>query len=981
MSTADDEKALDALMRRQVGWKPHEILRVFRGKSEEERRALAPYAARRHKEATARERGPNGEGLEREFAPHATCIATAATATLSELMKLRRWEPSYHVCRAIIDRRPPWLAEAATLLMERCDSLWRIADIAHCVHELVLQGLIPPPAHARYPIGLAFAYGGYREWLNDEKWYDRSRHDASSPILDRIRDGLDGLRPEIWRQFEVEGDNEVSLINCQTRRESVEGGWAGALATLSDEGLLERARLLDASLEALARGFAPHRARWHYQFHELMAPTLEERAIRAELYFDLLASPAGPIASFAMAALLKVGKARKLDPARVILRVEPALYCATVSVAKGALKLMAGALQERPDLSARALPLLAIGLEHASEEVQDGALAQMEAGAGAFDEPARRAIEDRLQIMSPALRSRAQALLGARQTANEEVRGVEACIATLRQRAMALPADLRSLAGVDAALQAIDAGAFDVPRARFTGMDIPRLNPEKAIVPIESFEEFVDEALIVIERPMEIERVERALAAALRFSAHRPPDAAGLLAPLQLALRRFAPKRWDRSDWATPRGVLQITLEAFFDEFELAQAVIPKNDPGFVLLLRAQDMARAIRSTKTASQLSEPTHSGFWIDPLVAVRRSCAAEATPILGLADQVLTLLRLAPEGRAEALRQAARLTGEWGAALRHALGGEETFGATRALWVAARRARAPFDDDDRVAELMSDWLAGPLRHGVHAQMRDLADWPASGDFCFPTEALLCTTWLWPLGGCSDAFRLGEWIRALWPQNPRPVFTLARNAKCMQDEAGLCSIAEGLTLLLDSDVPIDAAALLMLCNGLDAQDKATARATVDALIAVIDDGRLDGETLGAAIHDYLSRGRTIAKRWPQRLRDIASSSLLAAFVVRRALERAFWPLESRAAIKDIHCWIDLLRELCAETGTSISDSDSRLGIEHHGRSGKSLKSARALLAQEGDSSKRLFAPAVAYALDKRLRRAEGWNGRFALE
>ncbi|HEY8065492.1 MAG TPA: hypothetical protein VIF40_12335 [Methylosinus sp.] len=43
MSTADDEKALDALMRRQVGWKPHEILRVFRGKSEEERRALAPY--------------------------------------------------------------------------------------------------------------------------------------------------------------------------------------------------------------------------------------------------------------------------------------------------------------------------------------------------------------------------------------------------------------------------------------------------------------------------------------------------------------------------------------------------------------------------------------------------------------------------------------------------------------------------------------------------------------------------------------------------------------------------------------------------------------------------------------------------------------------------------------------------------------------------------------------------------------------------
>ena len=309
------------------------------------------------------------------------------------------------------------------LLLDRIEGAWQIADIAFLIHDLVLTGAIAAPTHPRYAIGLAFAYGGYRNWLNDERWYDRSPHDKNSPIVDRIRENIDGLRPAIWRQFEVEGDDQISLIVCQIKRESVEGGWAAALKALSDEELLDRHRLLDATLQALARGFTAYRARWFLLFHELMRPTADEQAARAGLYLDLLASPVPQIVAFAVAILQKVAKTGKLDPARVIERIEPALYCSTKAGANGALALLLEAAKQRPDLTAVALPLLTVCLEQKATDVQERAIEALEAHSAAFDETTRKSIEARLDVMSSALRPRALALTGGeRSTADTPTR-------------------------------------------------------------------------------------------------------------------------------------------------------------------------------------------------------------------------------------------------------------------------------------------------------------------------------------------------------------------------------------------------------------------------------------------------------------------------------------------------------------------------------------------------------------------------------
>ena len=199
-------------------------------------------------------------------------------------------------------------------------------------------------------------------------------------------------------------------------------------------------------------------------------------------------------------------------------------------------------------------------------------------------------------------------------------------------------------------------------------------------------------------------------AVALRFAADRPGNATELLAPLARPLKRFREYGYDGSDALTPRGAVQLVMCAFIDGTPCA-ANVHENDPRAVIALRTVAMAHAICARTPCLQLSAPTHRCFWIDPRVLVERSkeAAKDGMALLGVADQILALLRLAPDRRPEALTAARGIDGEWGAALRYALGGDAGPGKTHALWVAAARARAPFDEDRTVAKLVGRGTRG--------------------------------------------------------------------------------------------------------------------------------------------------------------------------------------------------------------------------------------------------------------------------------
>ena len=232
--------------------------------------------------------------------------------------------------------------------------------------------------------------------------------------------------------------------------------------------------------------------------------------------------------------------------------------------------------------------------------------------------------------------------------------------------------------------------------------------------PIASFEELVEEMLIAAEHPQDLDRIERVLAGAVRLAGDMPGDAAELIAPLKSPMKRFAERRHWGADFKTPRFALHDVCLAWAGT-RPENVAVEADDPTAVIALRNQSIIEAILSGEERIQYSAPTHAGCWIDPVTVVERSLAAvdaNAPKSLGLADQCLALLRLAPDNRRQALTAASGLEGDWGLAVRYALGDDGPLCRTPGLAVAAARSRAPFGVDENVASIPSAAAAGGQR-----------------------------------------------------------------------------------------------------------------------------------------------------------------------------------------------------------------------------------------------------------------------------
>jgi hypothetical protein len=269
--------------------------------------------------------------------------------------------------------------------------------------------------------------------------------------------------------------------------------------------------------------------------------------------------------------------------------------------------------------------------------------------------------------------------------------------------------------------------------------------------------------------------------------------------------------------------------------------------------------------------------------------------------------------------------------------------------------------------------------------------------GRFLEPPDTPVDETRIFTTAALSDPARLhlldtyltgdmthasSSWAGALWPQNPAPVFALSAKAACLLDGAIYTRpanepLTEGLKLILDPDVPIGSMALLMLCRGLNAIDKTAAAATIDAILAAIEDGRLDGESLGTVLHQFLNSGLVFPKRWPERVREIARSSPLARAVLRRAFERSLHPHRAQFDLRDAHTWLEILLDISVDMGLAIDDGAAREGIAARAASGKAIKVGRALLDLKGTGPHQSSAEIAMLALAGRTARAEKWLAR----
>lgn len=349
---------------------------LIRGLDEKSRRTLYPSIAERIDNQC--------HGKSQEVAR----LALLGTATLGELKKAGPWWPypeSEQFAQHILsDRRPPWLADWADATLTENFRAWPL------VRRLVREGVLRKPQTEFYTLGMIHA----------------PRNLTARQLLEQ---DPDLIADQLWCLFECEGSGELSLA-AYDKYVQQDMSWAEAFRSMASDGTIDRTRVLEATLEALQRDFAPFRAGWFSRLHAALTPSREERAGLRARYLDLVASRVPATVSFAMKALVELHKAGSLNPMAELEQLAPAFEASDKGTVRRALSLSAKAMKACDDAGKRRLAsVVARALGHGSAEIQRLATEQLDGH--------RAATEPYLEALAPSVR----ASLGERVAAEAAV--------------------------------------------------------------------------------------------------------------------------------------------------------------------------------------------------------------------------------------------------------------------------------------------------------------------------------------------------------------------------------------------------------------------------------------------------------------------------------------------------------------------------------------------------------------------------------
>ena len=735
------EKDFAALVVRQS---PPEIVDALLALPPEERRALAPIAADLWKAV-------DGGRLLNEWSVLLPGASTTRTGSLGRNWREQHAKLSLAVlalCNIDKARRVFWLGrgDADDLLLRRVfaarDPAWRDAWLRHRLRDefpgvpwsfvrgLVRDGLCRRPEEGD-------SLRGYLRLMVSNLNPGWSRPGVEYiPLRAQLLADPSLLDDEIWRLFEL--DTNVfddawtrGHPQCPADYES----WSDALIGLASEGRVDRRRLLDASLAGVWTSSNNSVLAGYHKLHSRLAPSADELDARETAYRELLGHRTGHVVGFALRQLGLIVRRRPLPGEPTLAAMPPLFALPAKAQPLAALKLVGRLLKQEElagDLAEAAHAVLCEALRHPASEVQQVAAQFLCAYVGAWSddqlERVRRFADElaplaRAQLaglgaevaaVHPALRLAADAAAEAAANSAEQ---------QWRTRLQALPPRLRTLGGMGG-MGGLGGSAGEVdfsrppPPLAFALSDLPVLTKLPPLLPITSVDELIDGVAHAIEAIDSVDEVERLVDGIARLFDDRPADFAartqalvkrmytGALADARGLVLPGAPNGLRDLVLTWLEGRLQHTHYPFWRQVRGPMRFVDR---------RLRELTRHLDRHGALQPLATPTHVHGWIAPCVLVERLTGYELAGRRPLASDLLqALLRLAPDGRGEALALAGELRGDWAPAVRWALGGADGAHAQdrkqTALWIAAGRARAPHAD-----------LSGPL-----AALDLRLDWP---------------------------------------------------------------------------------------------------------------------------------------------------------------------------------------------------------------------------------------------------------------
>jgi hypothetical protein len=771
------------------------------------------------------------------------------------------------------------------------------------VRALVREGIVARPDRPSYTIAMLAA----------NRYRSAAEVVAEDPGL---------LEVEIWRLFEVEGGGEDSLAAHEKYTGDRWGDLFRELAT-SDPAI--RARLLDASLAALARDFGAFRAGWFSRFHESLKPTSAERAARRDAYLGLLRSRVGPTVSFAVAALAAIDE--RLPAEELLGRIGPVLAEAPAGTARAAIDLVRRAGSPAPQAARAAAIVTAQAFANRSPDVQRVALAAIDWLVSEPDADVARVIADRLPEVAASQRKTAQGLI-------------------------------ERLGGVG------DVPARPVDPSEPTQTPSPPASPiehSREVHAIETLDQLVDIAVSVLERGEPADDLERVLDAVGRVGPVRSPEFGRLTAPIAKRARTILARRETFAlGGLDARGdIAAVLLSWTTGEVVPARAAPRAVDPGTggFLSARAREVAEAAAHGEQFLSVAAPTHRGGWIDPAALVTR---LRDRPPASRLDFVAAILRLASDGREVALRAAADVAGEPGDVLRYALGGEESVGPTAAWWVAAARVRSP-GEDDLAVERRHPGLGPGAGTAARARLvlRDPRRFmgglalelepPMNPDVGTDLPTVLMfrdhSSFFWSGRSEPAMFR---WMAVIQPGDREAwaatgSVLLGRNVDWWSAEWANRVFLEPY---LESFTTIGPHGRGLLAIALGAKEAGERGLATDIVAIALQDGRLGPGELAEGLRAAAAVALDRPIRWAASLAEVAAGSSPRAAMVAEAIGRALPAIGHRptAALVPV---LRLLDELLAATNGAVADDARPPLTKLAGGGGQGGRLARSILVR----------------------------------
>ncbi|GGV01260.1 hypothetical protein GCM10010275_45340 [Streptomyces litmocidini] len=723
----------------------------------------------------------------------AGCLPTAAAAAswLGARDLLIREEDGALALRALGDRGPEWAADLAGRLAGRR----AVAENSYALlHGLVVRsGYTVPPTD-----GYVAAWTRH---ITDDRLVERLREDPQTPVL--VAHALAMAEPP---------ERPARALGRRPQRY-----WPTALRALVEEGVLDRARVLDVCVSRLLRGGPVRNLRLALEMVRLLEPDAEELRERIPDWVGIASDAPSLVAGYAQDVLTGLASAGALPVGALAEMTAGVLFRTEKKLVRAQLALVGKVLAEEPGAAGELLPAVTEAFGSEDTDVQERALKLVGRHLPSVDAEVRGGLAEAAGLLSPMHRRAAGELFGA---------------------------DL----GQGAALP-YEEILPPVPEAQ-------RLAP-----PATTVEELVAQ-LVAGRLSEEPAAFERALDGLVRH-AHR--DRAAVVEAVREAFPR---PRWEQEVHSSTHGTpgIHVVLAGLSGLLDPALVAFRRTrGPGSDLCLhralsgvldaRLWEAAELVGTDALPFLLATPTWSTGAIDPRVLVERlreyrDAGVEPAP----ADLAQALLRVGRAGPSagRAAGEAAALGTPAGRRLAARLRGEVAVGATVRF--------LPRDEDGTTKR----WGL------IDRTVVDLDGHPA-------VRAEFPPAFRW-LGGAPEATprrcdHRGEG-RAQWA----PVLPADREllAACLLPALVQCAegdargATEPLTALVEADGPVGRAVSLALALGLGCVDADDRLRAVDGVLVLAARGELNARRLGTELAWLVAKGSVK----PNRLADAARTA-----------------------------------------------------------------------------------------------------------